>query len=63
VQHDLVITRTPADEIPVTCLYAFACGCPIPPIGEIDERGGAAEQRGAPDLLGLPMFAGVDGTR
>jgi beta-glucosidase len=31
------------DAIPVACLDGFAYGCPIPPIGEIDERGGAAE--------------------
>ena len=53
VQHEVVgpVARALADEIPVARLDGVAGGRAIAPVGEIDERGGAAEQRRAADLL------------
>ncbi len=54
MQHEVVspVARALADEILIARLDRVAGGRAVPPIGEIDQGGGAAEQRGAADLLG-----------
>ena len=54
VQHDVVgpVARALADKILVARLDRLLRGNAVAPVGEIDERGGAAVERRAPDLFG-----------
>ena len=54
VQHDVIgpVARALSDEVLVARLDRLLRRDTVPPIGKIDERRRAAEQRRAPDLLG-----------